>query len=301
MTLLHPPARIAFVGLGAMGMPMARNLVRRQFHVTGFDIRPTSRDAFVAEGGHSAPTLAEAAAGAQAIVLMVVNAAQARDALFDKGGLAAATPDASIILMATCPPAEVAAIADEVRTAGRSFIDAPVSGGVVGAEAGTLSIMVGASDADYARVQPLLAGVGDRLFHVGQEPGQGSMMKTVNQLMCGVHIAAAAEALSLAERAGIDGKLAFEILGGSAAGSWMLNNRGPRMLMEEPPVTSAVDIFVKDLGIVLDAGRGEKAALPLAASAHQMFLAASGMGHGLRDDSQVVAAYRALNPPKRTC
>jgi 3-hydroxyisobutyrate dehydrogenase len=296
---LHPPAKIAFVGLGAMGMPMALNLVRRQFHVTGYDLRPASRAALVAEGGHAAPTLAEAAAGAQALVLMVVNAAQARDALFAQEGLAALATDGSVILMATCPPAEAAAIGKEVRAAGRNFIDAPVSGGVVGAEAATLSIMIGARESDYSRVQPVLAALGDKLFHVGQEPGQGAMMKTVNQLMCGVHIAAAAEALSLAERAGIDGKLAFEILGGSAAGSWMLNNRGPRMLMEEPPVTSAVDIFVKDLGIVLEAGSGAKVALPLAASAHQMFLAAAGLGHGLQDDSQVVAAYRALNPPKR--
>jgi 3-hydroxyisobutyrate dehydrogenase len=299
MVQLHPPAKIAFVGLGAMGMPMALNLVRRQFHVTGFDIRPPSRAALVSEGGHTAPTLREAAAGADALVLMVVNAAQARDALFTQGGLAALAADASVILMATCPPADVAGIGKEVRATGRAFIDAPVSGGVIGAEAGTLSIMVGAANADYARVQPVLAALGDKLFHVGQEPGQGAMMKTVNQLMCGVHIAVAAEALSLAERAGIEGKLAFEILGGSAAGSWMLGNRGPRMLMEEPPVTSAVDIFVKDLGIVLDAGRSEKAALPLAASAHQMFLAAAGLGHGNRDDSQVIAAYRALNPPKR--
>jgi 3-hydroxyisobutyrate dehydrogenase len=283
-----------------MGIPMALNLVRRQFHVTGFDLRPAARAAIVAEGGHTAPTLAEATAGAQALVLMVVNAAQAREALFNQGGLAGLEADASIILMATCPPAEAAAVAQDVRATGRAFIDAPVSGGVVGADSGTLSIMVGATDADYARVYPILSVMGDKLFHVGQDPGQGAMMKTVNQLMCGVHIAAAAEALSLAERAGIDGKLAFEILGGSAAGSWMLSNRGPRMLMEFPPVTSAVDIFVKDLGIVLEAGRSEKAALPLAASAHQMFLAASGLGHGLRDDSQVIAAYRALNPPERT-
>jgi 3-hydroxyisobutyrate dehydrogenase len=281
-----------------MGMPMALNLLRRQFRVTGFDLRPASRAALAAEGGHTAPTLVEAAAGAQALVLMVVNAVQARDALVAQGGLDALAADASVILMATCPPAEAAAIARDVRAAGRAFIDAPVSGGVVGAVAGNLSIMVGAADADYARVHPILSAMGNKLFHVGQEAGQGAMMKTINQLMCGVHIAAAAEALSLAQRAGIDGKLAFEILGGSAAGSWMLNDRGPRMLMEEPPVTSAVDIFVKDLGIVLDAARSEKAALPLAATAHQMFLAASGLGYGMHDDSQVCAAYRALNPPK---
>jgi L-threonate 2-dehydrogenase len=298
MPPLRPPARIAFVGLGAMGIPMALNLVRQQFHVTGYDLRPAARAALAAQGGHEADTLARAATGADALVLMVVNAAQARDALFAQGGLDAMARDGSVILMATCPPAEAASIAHEVRQTGRGFVDAPVSGGVVGAEAGTLTIMVGASETDYARARPVLEALGDKLFHIGPEPGQGAMMKTINQLLCGVHIAAAAEALSLAESAGIDGKLAFDILGGSAASSWMLNNRGPRMLMAEPPVTSAVDIFVKDLSIVLDAGRSARTALPLAAASHQMFLAASGLGHGARDDSQIVEAYRALNAPK---
>ncbi len=297
MAEMLPPAKIAFVGLGAMGMPMALNLVRQQYHVTGFDLRADVRAAFAAQGGHTAPELKRAAAGAEALVLMVVNAAQARDALFTQGALDAMARDGIVILMATCPPAEAANIGREVMATGRGFLDAPVSGGVVGAEAGTLSIMIGASATDFARARPALAAMGDKIFHIGAEPGQGAMMKTINQLMCGVHIAAAAEALSLAEKAGIDGTLAFDILGGSAASSWMLNNRGPRMLMLDPPVTSAVDIFVKDLGIVLDAGRGAKAALPLSAAAHQMFLAASGLGHGLRDDSQVVEAYRALNPP----
>jgi 3-hydroxyisobutyrate dehydrogenase len=300
MAALLPPAKIAFVGLGAMGLPMALNLVRRQFHVTGFDLRPAARAALAAQGGREADSLARAAAGAEALVLMVVNAAQARDALFAQGGLEAMATDGVVILMATCAPGDAAAIAREVIARGRRFIDAPVSGGVVGAEAGTLSIMVGASEADLARAQPVLSAMGDKLFHVGRAPGQGAMMKTINQLLCGVHIAAAAEALSLAQMAGIDGTLAFEILGGSAAASWMLNDRGPRMLMDDPPVTSAVDIFVKDLGIVLDAGRAAKAALPLAVASHQMFLAASGLGHGARDDSQVIEAYRRLNPPKQT-
>ena len=123
------------------------------------------------------------------------------------------------------------------------------------------------------------------------------MVKTVNQLLCGVHIAAAAEAFALAAKVGVDLKILLEIMSGSAASSWMLKDRGPRMLEAEPAVASAVDIFVKDLGLVLDAGRASKAALPLAAAAHQMFLAASGSGHGAADDSQVLRAYRALNRP----
>lgn len=288
---------IAFVGLGAMGAPMAENLVKRQFRVTGFDMRESARAALVAKGGHDAPSAAAAAAGADVLMLMVVNAAQARAVLFVGGALAALAPKADVVLMATCPPGEVAAIAADVTATGRSFIDAPVSGGVVGAEGASLTIMVGAPKADFDRISPVLNAVGSKIFHVGETAGQGAMVKTVNQLLCGVHIAVAAEALSLARKAGLDGKLLFDILGGSAAASWMLGNRGPRMLMDEPPVTSAVDIFVKDLSIVLDAGRAAKAALPLAAAAHQMFLSASGLGHGLADDSQVVRAYAALNPP----
>ncbi|HEY5797485.1 MAG TPA: NAD(P)-dependent oxidoreductase [Bosea sp. (in: a-proteobacteria)] len=289
------PKSIAFIGLGAMGAPMAENLVKRQFRVTGFDMRASAREALVAAGGHGAGSAAEAAAGAEALVLMVVNAAQARSVLFEAGALKALAPGAVVMLMATCPPGDVEAIAAEVEKSGRHFVDSPVSGGVVGARAATLTIMVGTPDESFALARPVLEAMGDKVFHVGQKAGQGAVVKTVNQLLCGVHIAVAAEALSLAEKAGVDGKLLFEIMGGSAASSWMLRDRGPRMHEPDPAVASAVDIFVKDLGIVLDAGRAARTALPLAAAAHQMFLATSGLGHGARDDSQVVRAYRALN------
>jgi putative dehydrogenase len=200
-----------------------------------------------------------------------------------------------VILMATCAPADAAALARDVIATGRRFVDAPVSGGVKGATGGTLTIMAAAAKPVFEATKPLLQVLGDKLFHVGEEPGQGAMVKTVNQLLAGVHIAAAAEAFSLAARAGLDPAVLLEILSGSAASSWMLKDRGPRMLDEHAPVASAVDIFVKDLGLVLDAGRSSKAALPLAAAAHQMFLAASGLGHGAADDSQVLRAYEALS------
>jgi 3-hydroxyisobutyrate dehydrogenase len=123
----------------------------------------------------------------------------------------------------------------------------------------------------------------------------GSTAKMVNQLLCGVHIAAAAEAMHVAERSGIPLAVMHEIVSVSAGNSWMWGDRGPRMMQEDPEVTSAVDIFVKDLGIVLSQGERLKAGLPLAAAARQMFLAASGLGHGSADDSQVIRAYRALN------
>ncbi|CAO3432992.1 3-hydroxybutyrate dehydrogenase (EC 1.1.1.30) [Azospirillum endophyticum] len=286
---------VGFIGLGSMGMPMARNLLAKGFAVQGFDVRGESVRGLETVGGTGASSAAAAAAGADALVLMVVNAAQADAVLFADGALEALPAGAAVILMATCPPGAVADLAGRVEAAGRRFVDAPVSGGMVGAVAGTLSIMAAADAGTVERVRPILAAMGDKVFHVGETPGQGATVKTVNQLLCGVHIAVVAEAFALAAKAGVDLDILLEIMSGSSASSWMLKDRGPRMLEAEPEITSAVDIFVKDLGIVLEAGRDAKAALPLAAVAHQMFLATSGRGEGGMDDSQVIRSYHAVN------
>lgn len=219
--------RIALVGLGAMGLPMATNLVAAGFAVRGYDLRPESRAAFAASGGVAAETPAAVAQGADALLLMVVNAAQADDVLFAQGALDAMEPDGIVVLMATCPPKAVEHLAERVAATGRRFVDAPVSGGVVGAQAGTLTIMAAAPAETLAALRPVLEALGDRIFHVGERPGQGATVKAVNQLLCGVHIAAAAEALALAGRVGVDRDVVLEILTGSSAASWMLRDRGP--------------------------------------------------------------------------
>lgn len=286
---------IAFVGLGSMGLPMAGNLVKAGHRVRGFDMRDAAMEALAAQGGIRPDNLAAACEGADLLVLMVVNAGQARSVLLDAGALSALPKGARVCLMATCPPDEVTRLAADVAAQGRELIDCPVSGGVVGAQGGTLTIMAAAPRASFDAVAPVLRTMGDKLYHVGEIPGQGATVKAINQLLCGVHLAAAAEALTLGRKAGVDGATLLDIVGGSAASSWMLKDRGLRMLQDAPPVTSAVDIFVKDLGIALAAGRGVSMALPLAAAAHQMFLAESGSGNGLADDSQVIAAYLRLN------
>jgi len=286
--------RIGFVGLGAMGLPMALNLSRAGFAVTGFDLRAEARAAFGTAGGRPAAGIADAFSGQDAVVLMVVNAAQAEDVLFGQDALARLSPGGTVILTATCPPASVAALAERVEAAGHALVDAPVSGGVVGAEAGSLTIMAAAPRAVFDAAKPMLDAMGSKVVFMGETPGQGATAKAVNQLLCGAHLAIAAEGLSLAEKLGVDPALMLDIVSGSAASSWMLRDRGPRMLEDEPRVTSAIDIFVKDLGIVLEAGRDAKAALPMAALAHQLFMSVSGRGLGARDDSQVIAAYRAL-------
>lgn len=278
-----------------MGLPMASHLLAKGFAVRGIDINRNALETLAAAGAQRAASAAEAATGADALVLMVVNAIQAEQVLFTNGALEALPHNAVVCLMATCPPGAVERIAGRVLDSGRRFIDAPVSGGVAGAKAATLTIMAAAEPDTYAAVLPIFQALGERIFCVGSRPGQGATVKTVNQLLCGVHIAVVAEAFALAAKIGVDLEVLLEIMSGSSASSWMLKDRGPRMLQPDPEVTSAVDIFVKDLGIVLEAGRECQAALPIAAIAHQMFLAASGSGHRRADDSQVIRGYFALN------
>jgi 3-hydroxyisobutyrate dehydrogenase len=286
---------IAFAGLGSMGLPMARNLLAAGHRVRGIDLNPAALATLAEVGAQAAVDAASAASGADVLILMVVNAAQAEQVLFDNGALDAMPGDGIVCLMATCPPAAVERIAACVIATGRRFVDAPVSGGTAGAIAGSLTIMAACERATFEAIQPVFEGIGQRIFHVGERAGQGATVKAVNQLLCGVHIAVVAEAFALAAKVGVELPVLLEIMAGSAASSWMLKDRGPRMLQAEPEVSSAVDIFVKDLGIVLEAGRDAQAALPIAAVAHQLFLATSGRGEGRADDSQVIRSYYALN------
>lgn len=286
---------IAFAGLGAMGLPMAKNLLAAGHRVRGFDLNPVALNALASAGGEASSDAVAAAQGADVMILMVVNAAQAEQVLFASGALQAMPDEAIVCLMATCLPATVERIAARVTATGRRFVDAPVSGGTAGASAASLTVMAACERSTFEAVRPVFEGLGQRIFHVGERAGQGATVKTVNQLLCGVHIAVVAEAFALAAKTGVDLEVLLEIMSGSAASSWMLKDRGPRMLQEEPEVSSAVDIFVKDLGIVLEAGRDAQAALPIAAVAHQMFLATSGRGAGRADDSQVIRSYYALN------
>jgi L-threonate 2-dehydrogenase len=293
---------LAFVGLGAMGRPMARALMAKGHKVRGFDLNPASLSELASNGGVPCQTAAMAAEGADALLLMVVNAEQAEQVLFADGAALALGQEnvghekngirKLVILMATCPPDKVKLLGEKLAAMGIDLLDAPVSGGVVGAENATLTIMAGGPKTTFESAKPILNAMGDKVRHVGLNLGDGAAMKTVNQLLCGVHIVAAAECVALAEKLGLDGKTVIDILSQSAAGSWMLSNRGPHMVMENPPVTSAVDIFVKDMGIVLAAGEGAKIGLPLSALARQLFLQASGMGLGREDDSQVIEVYR---------
>ncbi len=290
--------RVGLIGLGAMGRGVAANLIRAGHDLVAHDIRPDAGHAFVETGGRFAASLAELGRHADVFVSFVVDAEQTETVLFGPDGLVGRTrPQAVFVACSTMSPAYVTTLAPRLAAHGIELIDAPVTGGMVGAANGTLTVMAAGDPRVYQRVEPVLRAFGSRVHHLGDTPGAGARMKVINQLLCGVHLAAAGEALALARRQGLPLDKTLEILGSGAAASWMLADRGPRMVAgDHDQVTSAVDIFVKDLSLVLDATRECRFAAGLAHAAYLAFLETTGRGLGAKDDSAVMTHYL---PPTR--
>jgi len=285
-------SRVAVIGLGTMGYGAAASLLRRGFAVTGCDLREEVRARFVAAGGAAVADPAEAARGVEAVFVFVVNAAQTMDALFgDKGAVRALAKGALVACCATVPPAAAEELGARLESAGLLMLDAPVSGGGAKAASGEMTVMASGSAAAFAKAQPFLDAIASKVYRLGDRPGQGSKVKMINQLLAGVHIAAACEAMAFGMRNGVDPATLFEVISNSAGASWMFQNRVPHILDGDYAPKSAVDIFVKDLGIVLETGKTLTFPLPVAATAHQLFLAASAKGLGREDDSAVVKVY----------
>ncbi|CAI5476727.1 unnamed protein product [Closterium sp. Yama58-4] len=288
---------VGFVGLGAMGGGMAAALVKRGFAVKGFDVYPPACEKLKSTGGAAAASAADAANGAGVLVLMVTTGKQAEGALFgDQGALEALPPSAVVILCSTVPPEFARSLGSKLSAQGKGWemVDAPVSGGVARAADGTLTIMAAATPAAIAKARPVLEAMSAKLYIVGDTPGAGSAVKMVNQLLAGVHIAAAAEAMALGARAGLNARMVFDIISHAAGNSWMFENRVPHMLDNDYTPRSALNIFVKDLGIVLGEAQSLAFPLPLAAAAHQQFLAGAAAGLGREDDAAVVKVYERL-------
>lgn len=283
---------VAVIGLGAMGLPMSTRLAER-FEVRGFDIAAERIDLAAQKGVKPAASAADAVADAQAVLVAVRNGAQLNDLLFGETALAAhLADDAVVILTSTVGTDGIGEIADRLAEHGAQLVDAPLSGGPVRAGEGDLLIVVGATPSALAIAQPVLDQLASTLSIVGDKPGDGQALKTVNQLLCGVHIAAAAEALALADALGLDREKTLEALTAGAANSFMLGNRGPRALQaydeEGAEVLSRLDIFVKDMGIVGNAARAAHLSTPVANAAEQLFLLGEAQGLGAYDDSAVI-------------
>ncbi|HEU5296260.1 MAG TPA: L-threonate dehydrogenase [Burkholderiaceae bacterium] len=291
---------IGLIGLGAMGRGMAASLRRAGYEVHVFDVRPDAVRSFVAEGGVGCASPAEMAARCEVVVSVVVNAAQTDSVLFGEHGAAAAMKPGHLFVMCSTIDPNVS-IAFEQRLAERGvlYLDAPISGGAAKAASGQMTMMTAGRPEAYAKAGGALDAMAAQVYKLGDQAGNGSKVKIINQLLAGVHIAAAAEAMALGLREGVDAAALYEVITHSAGNSWMFENRMPHVLAADYTPTSAVDIFVKDLGLVLDTARATKFPLPLASTAHQMFMQASSAGFGREDDAAVIKVFPGITLPQK--
>ncbi len=284
----------AVIGLGSMGWGAAMSLLRAGFPTAGVDVRPDVLTDFRKEGGQTSAVPSEAAAGADVIFVFVVNAEQTEQVLFgENGAVAAAAPGSTFVLCVTMPPSFTLDVCARLTAAGMQVIDGPVSGGTAKALAGEMSIMASGAKAAFDHAGPALDAIATKIFQLGDEPGTGSRVKMINQLLAGVHIAAMGEALTLGIKSGLDAKTLYEVIIECAGNSWMFENRGQHVVDGDYSPKSAVDIFVKDMGIVTSEGRAADFPLPLSETALSLFKEAQDAGYGREDDSAVAKVYAA--------
>jgi 3-hydroxyisobutyrate dehydrogenase len=297
---------VGLIGLGAMGSGMAHSLRRAGYTVHVYDVRPGVAQAFAKDGGVACATLAELAALCPVVVSVVVNAAQTEAVLFGTGddqgrsGCAAAMEPGSVFVMcSTVDPGWSVALECRLAARGLLYLDAPISGGAAKAAAGEMTMMTAGKPEAYAVCEPMLNAMAGKVYKLGDKAGAGSKVKIINQLLAGVHIAAAAEAMALGLREGVDPAALYEVITHSAGNSWMFENRMAHVLAADYTPLSAVDIFVKDLGLVLDLARASKFPLPLSSTAHQMFMQASTAGFAKEDDSAVIKIFPGIELPQK--
>lgn len=286
---------IGFIGLGAMGSGMADNLIKAGCDVVGYDVRQDALDRLRNRGGRPASSPADAARSADLLILMVVNDAQVEDVLFGEGGaLETLAPGATVMMCSTVPASFTRSLGARLETRGYAFLDAPVSGGFVGAERGELTVMASGSEKAFTVGQRALDAMAGRVFRLGDEVGIGSSVKAVNQLLAGVNLVTAAEGMAFGVAQGADPKVLFEIIKDAAGGSWMFKDRVPHMLDDDYTPKSAVNIWAKDLGLVLDQAKEMNMPTPVTAAAYQVVQMAVANGLGQLDDAAFLKVYEAF-------
>ena len=281
----------AVFGLGSMGFGIAQSLIKAGHTVYGYDVTDEPVDRLVEVGGQKA-RFAEIASNVDVVVVVVLNAEQTEDVLFGEDGVVASLEaGAAIIASATVSPDFARQMESRCQAKGIHYLDAPISGGSIKAAAGALSVMASGTSQAFARARSALDAISEKVFELGAEAGAGSAMKVVNQMLAGVHIASMAEAITFGMTQGVAPDEFLEVISQCAGTSWMLENRAPHVIAGDYTPHSAVDIWLKDLGIVLDIAKDAKFGAPLTAAALQQFVAASGSGLGREDDAAVAKVY----------
>lgn len=291
--------KIGLIGLGAMGKGMAGSLRRAGYDLYVFDVREPVLQEFVKEGGTACKSPADIASRVDVLISVVVNAAQTESVLYGDQGAAKHMKSGSVFVMcSTVDPNWSINLEKKLNDQGIHYLDSPISGGAARAASAEMTMMTAGKPEVYEIVNDVLEAMAAKVYRLGKSAGAGSKVKIINQLLAGVHIAAAAEAMALGIREGVAAEDLYEVITHSAGNSWMFENRMPHVLNADYTPLSAVDIFVKDLGLVLDTARATKFPLPLSATAHQMFMQASSAGFGGEDDAAVIKIFPGIELPK---
>jgi len=283
--------RIAVFGLGSMGYGMAASCLRAGHEVYGFDVAEEPVTRFKSEGGE-AGDLQESASTLDAVVVVVLNAAQTHEVLFGTNGIVSKLKTGSVVIAcATVPPDFARDMESRCEEHGVHYLDAPISGGSKKAANGELSIMASGTPDAFSAAQSVLSATSEKVFKLGDAAGAGSAMKAVNQLLAGVHIAAMAEAMTFGMTQGVSPEKFTEVISQCAGNSWMLENRAPHIVSGDYTPHSQVNIWPKDLGIVLDVAKSAGFSAPIKATALQQYMVAVGMGLGREDDAAIAKVY----------
>ena len=283
--------KIGIIGLGSMGYGMARNLIKAGHQVWGHDINPDAVARLVADGAQ-AGALLDHAEDLDALVVVVLNAAQTEAVLFGPEGVAAALQRNTVILScATIPPAFAAEMEARAESAGLLYLDAPISGGAIKAASGELTIMASGRKAAFDAAKPALDAISAKVFEMGDRAGAGSAMKATNQMLAGIHIASMAEAITFALAQGISPERFLEVVSQSAGTSWMLENRAPHIIEGDYTPRSTINIWPKDLGIVMDIAQNSGFSAPITEAALALFKEAAAQGLGAEDDAALAKLY----------
>ena len=291
--------QVGVIGLGSMGMGAALSCLRSGLATWGADLNPAARQTLLDAGARGVAENAQSfAATLDAVLLLVVNARQVKEILFGEQGIAGCLkPGCAVMVSSTLSAGDAREIATRLEQQQLLALDAPVSGGSVKAAAGEMTVMASGSDRAFAVLQPVLDAIAARVYRISDKPGDGATVKIIHQLLAGVHIAAGAEAMALAARAGIPLDVMYDVVTHAAGNSWMFENRMRHVVDGDYTPHSAVDIFVKDLGLVTDTGKDLHFPLPLAATAFTMFTQASAAGFGPQDDSAVIKIFPGIQLP----
>ncbi|HEJ8088516.1 L-threonate dehydrogenase [Serratia liquefaciens] len=292
---------VCIVGLGSMGMGAAKSCINAGLTTYGVDLNPQALATLQQAGAKQAATSADGfASELDALLLLVVNAAQVKQILFGENGLAAKLkPNTPVMVSSTISAADARQIEQQLLALGLNMLDAPVSGGAAKAAEGQMTVMASGAKSTFQQLQPVLDAIAGKVYRIGEEIGLGATVKIIHQLLAGVHIAAGAEAMALAARAGIPLDVMYDVVTHAAGNSWMFENRMRHVVDGDYAPKSAVDIFVKDLGLVADTAKALHFPLPLASTAFNMFTAASNAGFGKEDDSAVIKIFSGIDLPQK--